>query len=102
MTSYATVNGNVPGLAVIKADPAVPAYIYNCTGHRMTTSPGNYYIEAWSKEQVNPYDYYNIYDLDVTLPTGYHPVVDKATVTEGETANVHKDGNGNTYTCTIK
>lgn len=102
MTPYTNVNGNVPGLPVVTVDPAVPAYIYNCTDHRLTTSPGKYYIEAWSKEQVNPYDFYYVYDLDVTLPNGYNPVVDRATVTEGETANVHKDGNGTTYSCPAK
>ena len=101
MTSYTDVNGNVPGLPVITEDPAVPAYIYNCTGHILTTKPGSYTIQPWSKEKVNPYDFYFIYDHDVTMSDGYHPVVDKVTVTEGETANVHKDGNGNTYTCTI-
>ncbi len=99
MTSYADVNGSVPGLPVITVDPAVPAYIYNCTNHKLYTSPGGYTIQPWSKEQVNPYDFYYIYDSDVTPPDGYHPIVDKATVTEGETASVHKDGNGNSYTC---
>jgi hypothetical protein len=99
MTSYTDVNGNVPGLPVITEDPAVPAYIYNCTDHILSTKPGNYRIQPWSKEKVNPYDFYFVYDIDVTPPDGYHPVVDKVTVTEGETANVHKDGNGNTYTC---
>lgn len=99
MTSYADVNGSVPGLPVITVDPAVSAYIYNCTDHNLTTTPGNYNIHPWSKVKVNPYDFYFVYDTDVTPPDGYHPVVDKVTVTEGETANVHKDGNGNTYTC---
>jgi hypothetical protein len=99
MTSYADVNGNIPGLPVIHVDPAVPTYIYNCTDHNLTTKPGNYNIHPWSKVKVNPYDFYYVYDVDVTPPDGYHPIVDKVTVTEGETANVHKDGNGNTYTC---
>lgn len=99
MTPYTDVNGNIPGLAVVTVDPAVPAYIYNCTNHVLTTSPGKYTIEPWSKTKVNPYDFYYVYDQDVTMPDGYHPVVDKVTVTEGETANVHKDGNGNTFTC---
>ncbi len=101
MTPYTDVNGNVPGLPVVTEDPAVPAYIYNCTGHVLTTKPGDYRIQPWSKEKVNPYDFYFIYDSDVTMSDGYHPVVDKVTVTEGETANVHKDGNGDTFTCTI-
>jgi hypothetical protein len=101
MTSYTDVNGNVPGLPVVTEDPAVPAYIYNCTGHVLTTKPGNYRIQPWSKEKVNPYDFYFIYDNDVTMSDGYHPVVDKVTVTEGEIANVHKDGDGNTFTCTV-
>jgi hypothetical protein len=101
MTSYTDVNGNIPGLPVIQVDAAVPAYIYNCTDHKLYTKPGAYIIEPWSKTQVNPYDFYYVYDQDVTPPDGYHPVVDKVTVTEGETANVHKDGNGNTYTCTM-
>ncbi len=99
MTSYADVNGSVPGLPVISVDPAVPAFIYNCTDHNLTTSPGGYNIHPWSKIKVNPYDFYFVYDSDVTPPDGYHPVVDKVTVTEGETANVHKDGYGNTYSC---
>lgn len=102
MTSYTDVNGNVPGLPVITEDPAVPAYIYNCTGHVLTTKPGNYRIQPWSKEKVNPYDFYFVYDNEVTMSDGYHPVVDKVTVTEGEIANVHKDGNGNTFSCTIE
>ena len=102
MTSYTDVNGNVPGLPVITEDPAVPAYIYNCTGHVLTTKPGSYRIQPWSKEKVNPYDFYFIYDNDVTMSDGYHPVVDKVTVTEGEIANVHKDGDGNTFTCTVQ
>jgi hypothetical protein len=36
------------------------------------------------------------------MSDGYHPVVDKVTVTEGEIANVHKDGDGNTFTCTVQ
>jgi hypothetical protein len=101
MTSYTDIYGNVPGLPVIAIDPAVPAYIYNCTSHILTTQPGGYVIRPGVKEQVNPYDFYYVYDHDITLSDGSHPVVAKLTVTEGETATAFRDGHGNTYRCNL-
>lgn len=88
--------GSLPVKAV---DPAVPAYLRNCTFHPMKITPGDFILKERfaapaNKKQVNP-GVYAAYDQN---QEGY-PKVLSVQIKEGSSVDIVKDGLGNTYSC---
>ncbi|MEW6567235.1 MAG: hypothetical protein AB1449_03540 [Chloroflexota bacterium] len=96
---YAAVEGAVESLPVVSADPAVPAYLRNCTFHPMRIMPGDIILperfnEPNNVHQVNP-GTYEAYDMNQEG----NPRVFADDVHEGETVDIITDGLGNSYPC---
>jgi hypothetical protein len=86
-------------LPVKAVDPAVPAYIRNCTFHPMKITPGDFILKERfaapaNKKQVNP-GVYAAYDQNQEG----HPKVFSAQIKEGSSVDIVKDGLGNKYPC---
>jgi hypothetical protein len=88
--------GSLPVKAV---DPAVPAYLRNCTFHPMKITPGDFILKEQfaapaNKKQVNP-GVYAAYDQNQVG----HPKVFSVQIKEGSSVDIVKDGLGNKYSC---
>jgi hypothetical protein len=96
---YSTVQGDVNSLPVKFIDPAVPAYIRNCTFHPMLIQPGNVLLQPQTdltnrQKQFQP-GTYTAYDQSAQNK----PLVLSVTLKEGVSVDIVKDGLKNTYTC---
>jgi len=94
LTIYTNVSGHVDGLPYKEADPAVAAYIRNCTGHTMWVMPA--YIEL-AKESASPFNedrfwpgIFSIYDMNVDQQKPFMEI----SVREGDMIDIIFDGNG--------
>ena len=99
LTNYTIVRGHVDSLAFKEADPAVGAYIRNCTNHTMWVMPA--YIEL-AKESAAPYNedrfwpgIFYIYDMNVDQDKPFMEV----TIREGSQIDIIRDGNGTKSKC---
>ncbi len=99
---YAVVDGGgeaVQALPVETVDPAVPAYIRNCTFHPMRIMPADLILKEMFDAPNNMHAFnpgvYEAYDQN---QEGY-PKVMSEELREGETIDIEKDGLGNTYLC---
>jgi hypothetical protein len=99
LTEYTTISGHVDGLPYKEADPAIAAYIRNCTSHTMWVMPA--YIEL-AKESASPYNedrfwpgIFYIYDMNVNQNKPFMDI----TVREGSQIDIIKDGNGTKSKC---
>ncbi len=89
----------IQALPLKEVDPAVPAYLRNCTFHPMKITPGDFILKEKfaapaNKKQVNP-GVYAAYDQNQEG----HPKVLSVQIKEGSSVDIVKDGLGNTYSC---
>lgn len=96
---YSTTQGDVNTLPVKLVDPAVAAYIRNCTFHPMLIQPGNVLLQPQTdlsnrKKQFPPGSY-TAYDQSAQGK----PQVLTITLKEGDSVDILKDGLKNAYTC---
>ena len=99
---YSVVDGGaqaVQALPIETVDPAVPAYIRNCTFHPMRIMPADVILKEMfdapnNQRAFNP-GVYEAYDQN---QEGY-PKVMSEELREGETIDIEKDGLDNTYLC---
>ncbi len=99
LSRYAAVTGPVESLPVVNTDPAVPAYLRNCTYHPMRIMPGDFILaerfnEPNNVHPVNP-GVYEAFDMNQEG----NPRVFVDDVHEGETVDIITDGLGNSYPC---
>ncbi|MGB8212499.1 MAG: hypothetical protein WCE68_02965 [Anaerolineales bacterium] len=105
-SKYSMVTGNIKSLPVQTVDPAVPAFIRNCTKDLMLVTPGSVLVQPNSEAQFNP-GIYTVSDqggmatpgTGTPTPTPESIRVSSVTLKEGDTADITKDGMNNTYTC---
>lgn len=99
LTTYSLVSGEVEDLPIATASPAVPAFIRNCTKHRMLVLPLE--VELLSKydtpynEERFPPGEYQVYDLEVGDNKAYQTIV----LSEGSRVDIRKDGLGEKSKC---
>jgi len=91
--------GALQSLPVQTVDPAVPAYVRNCTFHPMRILPADYVL----KEQLSPPDNQRAFSPGVVEAFDQsvegNPKVMSEELSEGETIDITKDGLSNTYAC---
>jgi hypothetical protein len=99
---YSVVDGGaqaVQALPIETVDPAVPAYIRNCTFHPMRIMPVDVILKEMFDVPNNMRAFhpgqYEAYDQN---QEGY-PKVMSEELREGETIDIEKDGLNNTYLC---
>jgi hypothetical protein len=108
---YSTVTGNIKSLPVVSVNPAVPAYIRNCTMDLMMIKPGNVLLQPQTdtvnnKKQFMP-GAYTAFDqgslatpaTGTPTPTPQSIQVQSITLKEGVSVDIHTDAQGNTYSC---
>lgn len=99
LTEYSLTSGDIEALPVITVSPALPAYIRNCTKHRMLILPTEVellgkYDEPYNEERF-PTGEYKIYDLDAGLDDVYETVF----LWEGKRVDIIFDGLGEKSKC---
>lgn len=99
VSRFSEVSGGVVGLPVEPSEPAVPAFLRNCTFHPMLIKPGDFVLKPindapQNQIQVNP-EVYEAFDQNVAD----HPKVFSKGIREGQTLEISVDGNGNTWPC---
>ncbi len=91
--------GAVQALPVQTVDPAVPAYVRNCTFHPMRILPADTVL----KEQLYPPDNRRAFNPGVIEAFDQsvegNPKVLSEELSEGETIDITKDGLSNSYAC---
>lgn len=99
LTVYTNVSGHVDSLPYKEADPAVAAYVRNCTEHTMWVMPA--YIEL-AKESASPYNedriwpgIFSVYDMNVNQDKPFMEISAK----EGSMIDIIIDGNGTKSKC---
>jgi hypothetical protein len=92
-TGYTELHGNLADLPLYPFDEPKPAYVQNCTLHDMTTRPGQWNLPAKTTQKVNPGEYQFL-----DMSTGQNVVMD-ATLKEGNTVYIKKDGSGVSHSC---
>jgi hypothetical protein len=107
---YSTVTGNIKSLPVRTVDPAVPAYIRNCTMDLMMIKPGNVLLQPQTGSPANQQQFmpgvYTAYDqgsLATPTPPGTPQPqsikVQSITLKEGVSVDIDTDAQSNTYSC---
>jgi len=97
-TDYTIVKGDVPSLPFVTEEPANPAYIRNCTKHRMIVMPVevellNKYNPPYNEERFDP----GIYQvIDMEGPGANYETVD---LREGITVDIRYDAYGEKSKC---
>ena len=99
---YSVIDGGaqaVQALPIETVDPAVPAYIRNCTFHPMRIMPADVILKEMFDAPNNMRAFhpgqYEAYDQN---QEGF-PKVMSEELREGETIDIEKDGLDNTYLC---
>ena len=99
LTDYTAVRGHIDGLPYKQAEPAIAAYIRNCTGHKMWILPA--YIEL-AKQSAAPYNEdrfwpgtFQVYDMDVDPDKPFMEI----SIKEGSQVDIIYDGNGDKTKC---
>lgn len=98
-TAYSTVKGDVSSLPFVKAEPAAPAYIRNCTKHTLWILPAEVNLldkfnEPFNEERFNV-GVYQVYDLE-NPDVGS---IQEVTLSEGKTVDITKDWAGEKSKC---
>ncbi|MBM3125928.1 MAG: SH3 domain-containing protein [Chloroflexi bacterium] len=99
-TRYTTVNGDLAGLpGFTPTEWPVPAYLRNCTHHRMFILPGEIILPSYFGYPENEIwlypGTYLVYDLDVPG----EPEVQEVDIREGMSIDVNLDGAGERRIC---
>lgn len=92
-TGYTELHGKLADLPLYPFDEPKPAYVQNCTLHDMTTRPGQWNLPAKTTQKISPGEYQFL-----DMSTGQNSVMD-ATLKEGNTIYIKKDGNGTSHSC---
>ena len=108
-SNNSTVTGNVKALPIKTVDPAVPAYIRNCTLDQMIIQPGSVLLQPQTdttnnKKQFMPGAYTasdqgSLNTPAAGTPTPHPQVVQSITLKEGVSVDIKIDALGNTYSC---
>lgn len=99
-TEYAVVEGEIKTLPLMEdVDPPDPAYLRNCTKHRILVLPAdvellNKYNEPDNQTHLNVLTY-QLYDLDVAGM----PRLEDVSLVEGKRVDIRYDGNGDKSKC---
>lgn len=98
-TEYSTIEGNTKALPLVEVDPPSPAYLRNCTKHRILVLPAdvellNKYNEPDNETHLNVLTY-QLYDLDVAGM----PRLKDVSLAEGKRIDIRYDGNGDKSKC---
>jgi hypothetical protein len=107
---YSIVTGNVKSLPIRTIDPAVPAYIRNCTFDLMMIQPGNVLLQPQTdtvnnKKQFMPgaYTAFDQGSLATPTPPGTPQPqsiqVQSITLKEGVSVDIDTDALAHTYSC---
>ena len=98
-TSYTDIQGDVGSLPFVSVEPASPAYIRNCTKHRMRVLPAG--VELLSKFD-RPYNeerfsvgIYQVYDME----NPHVEVIQEISLSEGQTVDIRRDWTGEKSKC---
>jgi len=99
LTSYSRVNGEVEDLPIVTISPALPAFIRNCTKHRMLVLPSEVelldkYEEPYNEERFPPGEY-QVYDLEAGDEQAYQTII----LWEGKRVDIQEDGLGEKSKC---
>jgi hypothetical protein len=96
---YSAVQGPIAELLITLNEPAVPAFLRNCTFHPMKIVPGDFTLKPQTgapdnRRQVNP-GHYEAFDQSVAG----EPKVFAVDIHEGNSIDIKTDGLGGTYAC---
>ncbi len=99
LTAYSQVSGQVEDLPIVTVAPALPAFIRNCTKHRMLVLPPevellNKYDQPFNEERFPPGEY-QVYDLEAGDGKTYQTVI----LMEGKRVDIREDGLGEKSKC---
>jgi len=99
LTDYSIVTGDAEELPVVTVPPASPAYIRNCTKHRMLVLPLEIellgkYDEPYNEERFPPGEY-QVYDLEAGIDDVYETI----NLSEGSRVDITEDGLGDKSKC---
>jgi len=98
-TEYSTVEGDINSLPYVEVEPAVPAYIRNCTKHTILVEPVGVELLSKYNDPDNEASFdvltYQIYDLDVAGS----PRLEDVSLAEGRRVDILYDGNGDKSKC---
>ncbi|GAB4503754.1 MAG: hypothetical protein Fur0043_07460 [Anaerolineales bacterium] len=99
LTDYSLVSGVVEDLPIATVAPAVPAFIRNCTKHRMLVLPPEVellgkYDAPYNEERFPPGEY-QVYDLEAGNTKAYQTVI----LSEGSRVDIREDGLGEKSKC---
>lgn len=99
LTTYSLVSGEVEDLPIVTVAPALPAFIRNCTKHRMLVLPPevellNKYNPPFNEERFPPGEY-QVYDLEAGDGKTYQTVI----LLEGKRVDIREDGLGEKSKC---
>ena len=98
-TKYSTVEGIIRSLPLVEVELPAPAFIRNCTKHKILVQPGD--VELFNKynEPDNEAHFevmtYQLYDLDVAGS----PRLEDISLAEGIRVDIRYDGNGDKSKC---
>ena len=98
-TKYSTVEGHIRSLPIVEVELPAPAFIRNCTKHKVLVQPVeilllNKYNEP---DNIGHFDVatYQIYDVDISGNVRLEDV----SLSEGRTVDIIYDGNGDKSKC---
>jgi hypothetical protein len=98
-TDYSTVQGDVSILPFVQVEPASPAYIRNCTKHRMLISPTAVELLSKFDEPYNEERFgvgvYQVYDLE----NPDNVSIQEISLSEGRTVDIRLDWTGERSKC---
>ncbi len=98
-TKYSTVEGIIRSLPLVEVELPAPAFIRNCTKHKILVQPGD--VELLNKYNApdNEASFvvmtYQIYDVDISGDVRLEDV----SLSEGRTVDIIYDGNGDKSKC---
>lgn len=98
-TQYTRIVGDVGNLPFIQTEPALPAYIRNCTKHKLWVMPAE--VQLLDKfntpynEERFPVGIYQIYDLE----NPENKPIEEVSLSEGKTVDIQYDWAGEKAKC---
>jgi hypothetical protein len=98
-TDYTKISGDVSNLPYVETEPALPAFIRNCTKHQIWILPADVYLmskfdEPFNEEQFNV-GVFQVYDME---NPDVKPI-QKVDLSEGERVDIQYDWAGEKSKC---
>jgi hypothetical protein len=98
-TKYTQIDGDISNLPYIETEPALPAYIRNCTWHELWVMPAEVQLldksEAPDNEERFPVGIYQVYDLE----NPDNEPIEEVSLSEGKTVDIQYDWEGEKSKC---